>query len=136
MQVSSSVHSSLYNCHTDLGYTGQDILAATDSYPENLTNTISTIKNSLPTAISLPSINGILESQAEVSSHMASHLESLASHYDQMAGALREGEAGEVFSEEDLQGRYNCLSASFDLDLCFRRHESRYGRTPIYHGRT
>ena len=38
---------------------------------------------------------------------MASHLESLASHYDQMAGALRESEAGEVFSEEDLQGRFN-----------------------------
>jgi hypothetical protein len=35
---------------------------------------------------------------------MAGHLESLASHYDQMAGALRESEAGEVFSEEDLQG--------------------------------
>jgi autophagy-related protein 17 len=55
----------------------------------------------------LPSIDGILESQAEVSTHMANHLESLAAHYDQMAGALRESEAGEVFSEDDLQGRFN-----------------------------
>ncbi|KIM84999.1 hypothetical protein PILCRDRAFT_67316 [Piloderma croceum F 1598] len=80
-----------------------DMLAATDSYPENLTNTISTIQRSLPTTTALPSINDILESQAKVSTHMANHLESLASHYDQMAGALRESEAGEVFSEEDLQ---------------------------------
>ncbi|KAJ7931431.1 hypothetical protein B0H13DRAFT_1857841 [Mycena leptocephala] len=34
---------------------------------------------------------------------MARHLESLAAHYDQMAGALNESEAGEAFSEEDLQ---------------------------------
>lgn len=51
------------------------------------------------------SIESILESQAEVSTHMAVHLESLASHYGQMAGALRENEAGEIFNEEDLQGR-------------------------------
>jgi autophagy-related protein 17 len=80
------------------------MLAATDSYPENLTNTISTIQRSLPTTTALPSINSTLESQAKVSTHMANHLESLASHYDQMAGALRESEAGEAFSEEDLQG--------------------------------
>jgi autophagy-related protein 17 len=88
------------------------MLAATDSYPENLTNTISTIQRSLPTTTALPSINDILESQAKVSTHMANHLESLASHYDQMAGALRESEAGEVFSEEDLQG----LLISFELE--------------------
>jgi len=49
------------------------------------------------------SIEEILESQAEVSTRMAIHLESLTSHYGQMAGALRESEAGEIFSEEDLQ---------------------------------
>ena len=84
-------------------------MAATDSYPENLTNTISRIKNSLPIITALPSIDNIIQSQVEVSTHMASHLESLASHYDQMAGALRESEAGEVFSEEDLQGRCDSL---------------------------
>lgn len=35
---------------------------------------------------------------------MAAHLESLASHYDQMATALRESEAGEEFSDEDIHG--------------------------------
>ena len=92
------------------------MLAATESYPENLTNTISTIQKSLPTTTALPSIDNILESQAKVSTHMANHLESLASHYDQMAGALRESEAGEVFSEEDLQG----LSTPFDLEGAIR----------------
>ena len=35
---------------------------------------------------------------------MAKHLESLAAHYEQMAAALRDKEAGMAFSEEDLQG--------------------------------
>lgn len=33
---------------------------------------------------------------------MATHLESLAAHYEQMAVALRHKEDGEDFSEEDL----------------------------------
>ena len=40
----------------------------------------------------------------DVSIDMARQLESLAAHYDQMAAALKDSEAGEVFSEEDLQG--------------------------------
>jgi autophagy-related protein 17 len=35
---------------------------------------------------------------------MARHLESLAAHYDQMASALRESEAGEEYAEDDLYG--------------------------------
>ena len=36
---------------------------------------------------------------------MAKHLESLASHYDQMADALHDSEAGICYSEEDMRGR-------------------------------
>jgi autophagy-related protein 17 len=44
---------------------------------------------------------------------MAHRLESLAAHYDQMAVALRESEAGEAFSQEDLQGAtYQFLDAT------------------------
>lgn len=103
LDVSSTFHSlpmSLLTCMR------KDTLAVTDAYPENLNSTISTIQNALPYISSLPSINDILESQAQVSTHMASHLESLAAHYDQMAEALRESEAGEAFSEEDLQGQH------------------------------
>jgi len=71
---------------------------------------------------------------------MAHHLESLASHYDQMAEALREGEAGEVFSEEDLQSSspwyFNslfCLTSLFPFYFNFR-HEQRYQRTTINYG--
>lgn len=81
------------------------------------------------------SIESILESQAEVSTHMAVHLESLASHYGQMAGALRENEAGEIFNEEDLQGR---SQVHLDVNLCqqftCRRHESRYKWATLHNG--
>lgn len=46
--------------------------------------------------------NTLTAQEANIAS-MAGLLESLASHYDQMAGALKESEAGEAFSEEDLQ---------------------------------
>lgn len=81
------------------------MLGTTDSYPENLMDTVSGIEKSLPGKAALPPINAIINSQAQVSTHMANHLESLASHYEQMAGAMRDSEAGEAFSEDDLQGK-------------------------------
>jgi autophagy-related protein 17 len=80
------------------------MLATTDDFPESLSNTILSIRNSLPMSESIPSVKDILASQESSSTTIARHLESLAGHYDQMAGALRESEAGEAFSEEDLQG--------------------------------
>lgn len=68
--------------------------------------TISSIRNSLP-ELSTPLAGfaeEILAAQDKGSTSMAAHLESLASHYDQMATALRESEAGEEFSEEDIHG--------------------------------
>lgn len=35
---------------------------------------------------------------------MASHLESLTAHYDQMSRALREEELGQPLSAEDMEG--------------------------------
>ena len=35
---------------------------------------------------------------------MARNLESLVAHYAQMAAALKDSEAGEMFSEEELRG--------------------------------
>lgn len=88
------------------------ILNQTDAFPENLTSTITTIRSSLPSSSSSNASADamrVLESEAEVSTHMAGLLESLASHYDAMAAALRESESGEgEFGEEDLQG--TCLS--------------------------
>ena len=63
------------------------------------------VKSSLPQPGPLPPIDRILSSQMDVSIDMARHLESLAAHYDQMATALKDNEAGGMFSEEDLQGK-------------------------------
>lgn len=79
-------------------------MAVTYDYPETLSAAISSIRESLPSFNSVPSIESILGAQQETSELMASHLSSLTSHYEQMADALRTSEAGEIFSEEDLQG--------------------------------
>ena len=64
----------------------------------------ATVKSSLPQPNPLLPVEKILSSQADVSMEMARHLDSLTAHYDQMAVALKDSEAGEIFSEEDLQG--------------------------------
>lgn len=91
----------------------QNILNTTDEYPETLINTISAIRNALPGSSPLLQVETILLAQAQASTAMAGHLESLTAHYDQMAATLRESEAGEVFSEEDLQGQCSCNPLSF-----------------------
>ncbi|KAJ7773175.1 autophagy-related protein 17 [Mycena metata] len=80
-----------------------DILNKTDEYPETLNTTTTAIKESLPDVPPLPAMDKLLTTQDGTITVMARHLESLAAHYDQMAGALHESEGGEAFSEEDLQ---------------------------------
>lgn len=48
-------------------------------------------------------MDDIFSMQESVSTEMAGHLHSLTGHYDQMAQALHDSEAGEIFSEDDLQ---------------------------------
>lgn len=82
----------------------KDIMASTYDYPETLSAAISSIRESLPSSSNVPSIEDILNAQQQPSELMARHLSSLTSHYEQMADALKESEAGEIFGEEDLQG--------------------------------
>ncbi|KAJ3566149.1 hypothetical protein NP233_g7185 [Leucocoprinus birnbaumii] len=83
-----------------------DLLGRTDDYPETLTRAIEAIRASLPEpylgASLVSRIQETLVGQDHVATTMAGLLESLASHYEQMDTALKETEAGEVFSEEDL----------------------------------
>lgn len=74
---------------------------------------MSAIRDSLPStpSTSMSVIQEVLKAQEATSMEMAGHLESLATHYDQMASALRDSEAGEDFSEDDLQGRQTCVCA-------------------------
>ncbi|EMD34082.1 hypothetical protein CERSUDRAFT_107843 [Gelatoporia subvermispora B] len=80
-----------------------DILARTSDYPESLFTTISAIRTNAPVEIIVPSIDDIFSSQEAASAKMAGHLESLAAHYDQMSDALSLSEAGEEYTEDDLQ---------------------------------
>jgi len=66
--------------------------------------TNAAVKSSLPQPSPLPPIDKILSSQKDVSIDMARNLESLVAHYAQMAAALKDSEAGEMFSEEELRG--------------------------------
>lgn len=82
-------------------------MSKTDEYPETLATTIASIRDSLPELLSDPPmkhIEEILTAQDVTITTMAAHLESLTSHYGQMANALQESEAGEAFSDEDLHG--------------------------------
>lgn len=54
----------------------------------------------------LKDVSALLAQQERTSATMASHLESLAAHYDQMATALKEKEAGEDIGEEDMEGMW------------------------------
>lgn len=78
-------------------------MAKTSDFPESLKGTIEAIKNSLPTEISIPPMDDIFVSQEAHSVEMANHLSSLTSHYDQIIQALHDFDAGEEFSEADLQ---------------------------------
>ncbi|KXN91701.1 Autophagy-related protein 17 [Leucoagaricus sp. SymC.cos] len=84
-----------------------DLLGRTDDYPETLTRAIEAIRSSLPEPTMESSLvsrmQDALVGQDTVATSMANLLESLASHYEQIDTALKDTEAGEIFSEEDLQ---------------------------------
>ena len=81
-------------------------MGRTDEYPATLANTIDSIRASLPQSEEHTTriVEEVLAAQDMISTTMAQHLESLTSHYGQMATALQESEAGEAFSQEDLRG--------------------------------
>ncbi|KIM68433.1 hypothetical protein SCLCIDRAFT_1209247 [Scleroderma citrinum Foug A] len=83
-----------------------DLMASAYHYPETLTSAFTSIHDSLPTTFVFPSIEPILSTQNTTTTAMAKHLESLASHYEQMESALNDCEAGEELSKEDLQEMY------------------------------
>lgn len=80
------------------------MIGTTAEYSQTLIMMNTAVKSSLPRLRPTLPIDRILSSQMDASIEMARHLESLTAHYDQMAAALKDNEAGEVFSEEDLQG--------------------------------
>ncbi|KAF8841788.1 hypothetical protein BDN67DRAFT_966676 [Paxillus ammoniavirescens] len=80
-----------------------DVMSTTYDYPETLSTAVSSIRDALPTSSVPPPIEPLLVAQEKTTTDMAKHLESLASHYDQMAGALHDSEAGISPTEEEMQ---------------------------------
>ena len=55
---------------------------------------------------------------------MAKHLGSLAEHYEQMAEALQDSDAGEVLGEEEIQGLHLGVLTDSLVFTCFFSYES------------
>ncbi|KIJ67089.1 hypothetical protein HYDPIDRAFT_85859 [Hydnomerulius pinastri MD-312] len=79
-----------------------DIMSTTYDYPETLSTAVSSIRDSLPFSTAPPFIEPILTAQEKTTTDMAGHLEALASHYDQMAGALHDSETGSAPIEDEM----------------------------------
>lgn len=114
-----------------------ETLAATEAHPATITSISNQIRSLLSTYLSTSNesrqthapnvtlsaaerplqvdllskdVSALLAQQEQTSAGMASHLESLAAHYDQMATALKEKEAGEDIGEEDMEGTWTFVT--------------------------
>ena len=84
----------------------QGILAKVEGSPLALNETIATLREMVPQSESLLSVPDMLKAQESTSSTMANHLHGLTSHYDEMATALRDSEAGIEIGDEDFLGKF------------------------------
>ncbi|KAI9512058.1 autophagy-related protein 17 [Russula earlei] len=81
----------------------EDSLAVTASYTATLQETLHAIRDSLPPDKPVVDVRKMLSTQEYWSTEMANQLEGLARHFEKMGVALKESEAGEKFSEGDIQ---------------------------------
>ncbi|KAH9902806.1 autophagy protein Apg17-domain-containing protein [Cubamyces lactineus] len=80
------------------------ILGQTSCHPEDLMSAIEAIRISMPEISEPLDFGAMFKAQADTASTMAKHLESLAHHYGNMQNAMHDFEAGEEFTEDDMQG--------------------------------
>jgi len=73
------------------------------SYTATLQETLRSIRDALPPDKQVVDVQKILSTQEHWTTEMANQLEGLAEHFEKMEVALRESEAGETFSEGDIQ---------------------------------
>lgn len=83
----------------------------TADYPGTLSKTIDSIQASLPipeagSPSALKSVQDIVSSQENLVRSMASGLENLVMHYDNMANTLKGSESGVDFTDEELVGEF------------------------------
>jgi autophagy-related protein 17 len=82
----------------------QESLVVTASYTATLQETLRAIRDALPPEKPVVDIQKILSTQEHWTTGMAHQLEGLAEHFEKMEVALKDSEAGETFSEGDIQG--------------------------------
>jgi autophagy-related protein 17 len=82
----------------------QDSLAVTASYTATLHETLGAIRDALPPDKPVVDVQKILSTQVHWTTEMANQLVGLAEHFEKMEDALKDCEAGERFSEDDIQG--------------------------------
>ena len=78
----------------------------TASYTATLQDTLRAIREALPPDKPAVDLQKVLSTQEHWTTEMAHQLESLTEHFEKMEDALRESEAGEKFSEDDIQGKH------------------------------
>jgi len=81
----------------------------TASYTARLHETLRAIRESLPPDKPVVEVQKVLSTQEQWTTEMANQLEGLAEHFEKMEVALKESEAGEKFSEDDIQGMRSCI---------------------------
>lgn len=79
----------------------------TASYTATLQDTLRAIREALPPDKPAVDIQEMLSTQEHWTTEMAHQLESLTEHFEKMEVALRDSEAGERFSEDDIQGTHS-----------------------------
>jgi len=80
-----------------------DILASTVTHPGTLNEHIANIRAILPQMSPSPrSMDVLLAEQDSTATEMASRLEGLTAHFDQMSRALKDEESGHPLSEDDI----------------------------------
>lgn len=77
------------------------------SYTATLQETLRAIRDALPPDKPVVDVQKVLSTQEHWTTEMAGQLEGLAEHFEKMEVALRESEAGEKFSESDIQGMWS-----------------------------
>lgn len=93
----------------------------TASYTATLQDTLRAIREALPPDKPVVDIQEVLSKQEHWTTEMAHQLESLTEHFEKMEVAQRDSEAGERFSEDDIQGTRSRRLYLVATQACLKR---------------
>ena len=108
----------------------KDIIAKVEGFPLSLNETIGSLRNALAPGDDMTFIREILVSHEIMNTSMAKHIQGLTSHYDEMAGALKDSEAGIEIGGEDMTGSFLNAPIGSSLNCC--RNEQGYRLAPFH----